>query len=115
MKKPRTRKERIEFIARKKGKRGAEFFIYMTDREVKNYFDLIYPAIKDILDAHPDDDTAQCLRCGWNVEYKIECACGINRCVFSEEEWKEDIEHGNFSEMRESDKEFIKNDYQTLG
>jgi len=111
LKKPTARKERLEFIEKKKGKRGMDFFLYMTDREVKNYFDLLYPSIKDKPDATAADDTVQCLRCGYDVEHHLECACGVDRCVFTEEEWKDDIEDGSFSEMKRLDKDFIKNGF----
>ncbi|WP_313077025.1 hypothetical protein [Lacrimispora sp.] len=112
MKKPTTRKERLEFIEKKKGKRGTEIFLYMTDREVKKYFDLIYPSMKDRPDATDANDTIQCLRCGSDVEHHLLCACGVDRCVFSEAEWKDDIAGGNLSEMKTWDIEFIKNGYR---
>lgn len=87
-------------------------FLFMTDREVKSFFDLLYPSIKERPDATAADDTVQCLRCGCDVEHHLECDCGVDRCVFTEEEWKDDIEDGNFSEMKEWDKEFIKNGFR---
>lgn len=50
MKKPTTRKERIEFIIQKKGRHVADIFILMTDKEVKSFFDAIYTTIKNAPD-----------------------------------------------------------------
>ena len=60
----------------------------MTGWEVKQYFDAIYSLIKVQPNATVADDAVQCIRCGCDVEHHLECACGIDRCVFSEEEWK---------------------------
>lgn len=111
MKKPSNRRERIEFICRKRGNRISDIFTLMTDREVKAYFDYIYPAIKDNQDATVADETVQCVRCGCNVEHHFECGCGYDRTVFSEEDWKRDIEDNSYSDLSELDKEFISNGY----
>lgn len=111
MRKPSNRKERINFICQKHGQRIKDIFIYMTDRELKQYFEMIYPLIKDKADATKTDDTVQCIRCGCDVEHHLECECGIDRCVFSEEDWKDDIDGGNWSEMKQRDLEFIENNY----
>lgn len=112
MKKPQNRKERIEYICRKKGQRIADIFIYMTDREVKQYFEAIYPKIKDKEDATANDDEVQCIRCGCNVEHHFECLCGYDRAVFTEEDWKMDIEINRWSELKGLDEEFIENGYK---
>lgn len=112
MKKPSNRRERINFIIRKKGKRTADIFTLMTDREVKMFFDAIWPRIKDASDATSDADEVQCVRCGCNVEHHFECLCGYDRAVFSEEDWKMDIEDKNWSELRYADEEFIANGYK---
>lgn len=83
----------------------------MTDREVKEYFDCIYPAIKEKPDATASDETVQCIRCGCNVEHHFECGCGYDRVVFSEENWKRDIEDNSYSDLSELDKQFISNGY----
>lgn len=115
MKKPSNRKERIDFIIRKKGKRISDIFIKMTDREVKNFFDKNYPIIKNKEDSTNKDETVQCIRCKCDVEHHLECDCGIDRCVFTEEEWKDDIEYGNYSNLKNTDKDFIKNGYKIKG
>lgn len=109
MKKPSNRHERIEFICQKKGQRISDIFTLMTDREVKKYFDAIYLRIKDKPDATAADEAVQCVRCGCDVEHHFECACGYDRAVFSEDDWKRDIEDNSWSELSELDKEFIAN------
>lgn len=111
MKKPKSRKERINFIIQKKGKHTLELFASMTDREVKQFFDLIYPSIKDVPDATGDDEV-QCMRCGANVIHHFECLCGWDRAVFSEFDWKMDIEDENWSDLKKLDEEFIANGYK---
>ena len=111
MRKPSNRIERINFICQKKGQRIKDIFIYMTDRELKRYFDMIYPLIKDKQDATKADDTVQCIRCGCDVEMHLDCNCGVDRAVFTEEEWKNDIDSADWSEMKHWDLEFIKNNY----
>lgn len=111
MKKPSNRRERIDFICKKKGQRIKDTFIYMTDKELKLYFDILYPTLKNSPDATKVDDTVQCIRCGYDVEHHLECGCGTDRCVFTEEEWKDDIDCSNWSEMKHMDLEFIKNNY----
>lgn len=111
MKKPSNRRERIEFICQKRGQRISDVFTLMTDREVKKYFDYIYPSIKDKPDMTTADEAVQCVRCGCDVEHHFECACGYDRAVFSEEDWKRDIEDHDFSDLTEFDKKFIANGY----
>lgn len=112
MRKPNTRRERINFICQKKGKRIFDIFTLMTDKEVKQYFDAIYPLIKNKPDATDVDDEVQCVRCGCNVEHHFECLCGYDRAVFSEEDWKMDIEDNDWSEMKYLDEKFIANGYK---
>ena len=111
MKKPSNRCERINFVCQKKGKHALEIFSLMTDREVKQFFDAIYPKIKDTPDAIERDNLVQCVRCGCDVEHHFECLCGYDRAVFSDEDWKMDIEDNNWSEMKSLDEEFIANGY----
>lgn len=115
MKRPNNRRERIQFICRKKGWRASEIFALMTDKEVKQYFDAVYPLLRDKPDATPEDDETLCLRCGCSVEHHFECLCGYDRAVFSEEDWKRDIEDGNWSELKGLDQEFIANGYHIGG
>ena len=84
----------------------------MTDREVKAYFDKIYPKIKDKADATSKDDEIQCVRCGCSVEHHFECLCGWDRAVFSEEDWKLDLETHKYSELRHMDEKFIADGYK---
>ena len=114
MRKPKTRNERIKFICRKKGNRYLEMFALMTDREVKIFFDGLYPLIKDKPDSTNHDEEVTCVRCGCTVEHHFECICGYDRAVFSEEDWKMDIEDHNWSELRHLDEEFISNGYKIV-
>ena len=114
MKIPRTRSDRIKYICQKKGKRALEMFALMTDKEVKQYFDAVYPLIKDKPDATSANDEVQCVRCGCNVEHHFECLCGYDRAVFSDEDWKIDIQNNSWSELKGMDEEFIANGYHAL-
>ena len=112
MRKYKNRKERIDFVQKKKGRKFVEFvFPDMTDKEVKQYFNLLYPVIKDSPDLNGEPEI-ECIRCGCPIEHHFECICGYDRSVFSEEDWKMDIENNNWSEMRSLDEEFIANGYK---
>lgn len=111
MRKPKSRKERVAFLLQKKGKGFKELLACMTDREVKQFFDSIYPQIKDLPDAATDDEV-QCIRCKCNVTHHFECLCGWDRAVFDEFSWRMDIEDGDLSELPELDKEFMANGYK---
>lgn len=112
--KPKNRKERVEFIAKKKGLDFAFLMYSMTDGEVKNFFEKIYPVIKDTDDFDGVKQKPTCIRCGCEVNsyFTTECACGYNRAVYSEEDWKYDIENHSDRERLEEDFEFIANGYK---
>lgn len=88
MKKPKNRKERIEFLHRKKGEFGIYGMEYLTDREVKNHFEKYYPSIKDAPDYIYKEPDITCCRCGCTVfvDTTYECQCGINKVAFSKDE-----------------------------
>lgn len=92
MRKPKNRKERIEFLSRKMGRESADLFVYFTDKEVKQHFDGIYLKIKN----RPDYETkaSTCMRCGEEVIYHYECGCSTeyNRVVFDNDMWLDDLE-----------------------
>lgn len=112
MNKFKNRKSRIEFMTKNRGRRFVELLcVDMTDRELKQYFNLLYPLIKDLPDLESDVE-AQCIRCGCDVEHHFECLCGYDRAVFSEEDWKRDIEDNSWSDLRGLDEEFIENGYK---
>jgi ribosomal protein S27AE len=90
MRKPTTRKERIEFLINKQGYTVASSLLTVTDREVKKYFDMFYKHLKDKEDVK--EKRVTCMRCGAEVEHHFECNCGYDRAVFSEEDWIEDIQ-----------------------
>lgn len=116
MKKPLNRRERIEFICQKKGKHISDIFTLMTDHEVKVYFDYIYPVIKEKPDVTAIDESVQCIRCGSNVEIEFNtyCQCGMNRAVYSSEDWKRQIKQDmdDDIELSDEDKTFISNGYK---
>lgn len=113
MNKFKNRKSRIEFIQKKKGRKFVEFvFPDMTDKEVKQYFEALYPKIKDDPDWTESDDIVSCVRCGCDVIHHFDCLCGYDRAVFSEEDWKRDIEDNGFCENPGLDEEFIANGYK---
>lgn len=111
MRKPSNRRKRIEYICQKKGRRISDIFTLMTDKEVKSYFDAVYPSLKNKPDINELDETVQCVRCGCDVEHHYECGCGYDRVVFSEEDWKRDLEDNGWSDLNDLDREFIANGY----
>lgn len=113
MKKPSNRKERVEFIAKKKGLDFAFLMYYMTDGEVKTFFEKLYPTLKNMQDFSGEKKPI-CVRCNCEVEsyFSTECACGDNRAVYSEEDWKYDIENHSERERLDEDYDFIANGYK---
>lgn len=111
MKKPSNRKERIEFIDKKYGNDFARSFYKSTDKEVKEFVNLRYTALKNKEDYVYETPVSTCIRCGEEVLHHQECGCGIDRAVFDNYGWKDDIESN--SDRIEGDEEFIANGYKS--
>ena len=110
---PRNRKERINLIINKLGNDMALLFVSSTDREVKKFIDENYNWLKGKEDYK--EPISKCIRCEEEVIHHMECGCGYDRTVFSEEEWKEDIENNSEDIDRcNMDKEFIENGYKII-
>lgn len=77
-KKPSNRKERVGFLIRKIGFDVISKSISsMTDREVKPFFEEVYPTYKDREDYQvPEYKTPECLVCDGETIMDWECACG---------------------------------------
>lgn len=110
MRKPTNRKDRLKFIAQKKGVEFAQSLYLMTDSELKQFFDSIYETLCSKPDYNPLNEQPTCIRCGSKVEIEFHtyCLCGEDRAVYSEDEWKRDIMSHTDSERCEEDAEFIK-------
>ena len=77
----KNRKERLEFIARKKGQAFISDMVYMTDRQVKafaNQFYALYSKLPDYVEHQYQFPV--CKKCGVEVIINYECYCGINEC-----------------------------------
>ncbi|MCQ4924983.1 hypothetical protein NE686_17920 [Tissierella carlieri] len=103
--KARNRKERIEFLIKKIGLPATQSLLTVSDREVKKYYETVYPIIKDRTDYEYNLSTP-CIRCGSDVVWKSECGCGENRAVFDNEGWLDDIENNDV--RLPGDEEFLK-------
>lgn len=110
LKKLKNRKERIEFIIKKLGIGTAQGMLLLSDKEIKKFVDSIYIRLKDKNDYQEKEST--CLRCGEEIIHHTECGCGYNRAVFSEWDWKDDIESFDEEDRCPQDKEFIENGYK---
>lgn len=109
MKKPSNRKERMEFILLKLGADTVQSMYAMTDKEVKFFFDSIYPRIKDRDDYYQEKKDSVCIRCNTIVETEFHtwCSCGEDRAIYTEFDWKDDIDSN--SDRVDGDMEFINN------
>ena len=112
MKKPKNRKERINFAIDKLGITTAQLLLTSTDKEVKDFVDSVYLSLKDLESYIPIEST--CIRCGEGIIHHTDCGCGYDRAVYNEEDWKDDIESFDISFRRPEDEEFIKNGYKTI-
>lgn len=112
MKKPKNRKERIDFIIAKLGNDTGLLFLSSTDREVKKFIDENYNWLKEKEDYQPP--ISRYIRCNEEVIHHTECGCGYDRTIFSEEDWKDDIESFDEAYRFSKDKEFIRNGYRML-
>lgn len=86
MKKPRNRRERIEFLTKKLGSYFTQGMVAFTDKEVKKFTDGVYENLKDKEDYVASEIESICIRCNKPVLYHYECDCGFDRAVFSKED-----------------------------
>ena len=116
MKKPCNRKERINFIRKKFGNDVVSAFASLTDKEVRNYFEEIYPSIKNKEDYKYKSKESLCIKCNDVIEITYNCQCGS--CYFLEEDWKSDIkynlENGLENDLDEQDMKFMSNGYKLI-
>lgn len=81
--KPLNRKSRLQWLESKKGLDYIKEMYMFTDREVKEWFDRVYPLYKD--DPPFSRDTSselpECLVCESEVRITWSCACGDNECI----------------------------------
>ena len=93
MKKPSNRKERINFIEKKKGYDFATTLVYLTDSELKRFFNFLWKkGLKNQIDFAPSFKPATCLRCNKEVEFISVCGCGERRAVIDLEGFESDDE-----------------------
>ncbi|MDF2543467.1 MAG: hypothetical protein K0S47_3185 [Herbinix sp.] len=113
MKIPSNRKEKVKFFRKKLGCEIADNWLSdKSDKEVKRLFELYYPKMKDKEDYKESEIKVTCIRCGCEVIHHHECNCGMDRAVFSEEDWKDDIDSN--SDRLQGDEEFMKNEFKLL-
>ena len=76
--KPQNRKERVAFLINKLGKDVIlKTVAFMNDKEMKDFFETMYPLYKDRNDyITPDYKQPECLVCGSVTITHWECACG---------------------------------------
>jgi len=112
LKKPTNRKERLHFIALKCGYKVAEALYILTDREVKELFELKYKHLKEM--PNYTEQSAICIRCHSEVEteFNTYCCCGMNRAVYDRDGWERDIKDYGDNSRLEADADFIANGYQ---
>ncbi|MCY9738139.1 hypothetical protein M5X17_31090 [Paenibacillus alvei] len=84
MKFPSTRKERLKWLEKKKGMDYVMTMYTLTDREVKQWFNSVYPIYKDAPDYVPTIHDIECLVCGGDVITTWTCACGDNMAIIDE-------------------------------
>jgi hypothetical protein len=111
LRKPRNRRERMDMISQKYGYKTAQSLYFLTDKEVRMFFDQQYKRMlkmPDYVDSQP-----VCIRCNSEVEIEFHtyCSCGEDRAVYSIEDWKQDIKDNDKNTL-EADNEFIANGYQ---
>ncbi|MEK4503610.1 hypothetical protein [Bacillus sp. FSL R12-0069] len=77
-KKPRNRKERVDFLIKKMGFDViGRLLVSMTDREVKYLFEGAYLTYKDREDYQtPEYSPPDCLVCGCETVVHWDCGCG---------------------------------------
>lgn len=114
MKKPTNRKERINMITQKFGLDFASGMYMSTDKEVREFFESLYPRLQKMPDFIAEEHVPVCKRCGVPVdmEFHTYCQCGTDRAVYSEADWKRDIEDHDDSDRLTEDIEFIANGYK---
>lgn len=75
--KPTNRKDRVDFITKKLGGEIVHSLAKMNDKELKNFFNNIYPKYKDAVDyQRPKFEMPICFVCGGETETTWNCACG---------------------------------------
>lgn len=74
--KPSNRKERLEWIQQKKGIDYVMGMYLLTDREVKKWFEKVYPYYKDAPAYERVTEQPVCLVCDNEVTILWNCSCG---------------------------------------
>ncbi|ACA57570.1 hypothetical protein N494_18760 (plasmid) [Clostridium botulinum A2B7 92] len=92
MKKPANRKERVNFIIKKKGLDFANFTLLMSDGEVKKFFDKLWEnGLRNMPDYEvPELEPSICLRCGTEITWHSECGCGEDMAIIDQLDWDEE-------------------------
>lgn len=84
--KPNNRKTRLEWIEEKKGIDYVMSMYALTDREVKEWFDRVYPLYKDAPKYESQRFNPECLVCESEIRIIWECACGENEGIIDEDD-----------------------------
>lgn len=92
MRKSANRRERIGFIAKKCGRDVLAGLAYLSDKELKSFFEERWTSLSQMPDS-PSTDEVLCIRCRAPIatEFTTYCKCGKNRAIYDEETWTQDI------------------------
>ncbi|AWQ17045.1 hypothetical protein C1N92_20305 [Bacillus velezensis] len=98
---PKRRKERVKFLIDKLGEKTVSSTIaVMTDREVKRFFDEMYPLYKDRENFSSDYQTPTCLVCESPTYIKWDCDCG-NAVIDEDDSVIQDLKNrGEYEKIR---------------
>lgn len=86
MGKPQSRKERLEWLREKKGIDYVMSMYAMTDKEVKDFFERVYPLYKDTPNYERKASVPECLVCETEIRITWDCACGENLAIIDEDD-----------------------------
>jgi hypothetical protein len=95
--KPKTRKQRVQWLSKKFGSEAVVVWAEKTDREVKREFERMWLLYKDAPDHDRKRIAVPCIICGWEPEWHSKCGCGEDLAVFSEDDpdYAERMEEAN--------------------
>jgi hypothetical protein len=84
--KPNTRKTRMQWLCEKKGIDYVMSMYSLTDREVKDWFESVYPLYKNSPNYKSELHHPECLVCNSEVRITWDCACGENVAIIDEDD-----------------------------
>lgn len=102
VRKPKGRKERVDFLIKKMAFAViGSSLVSMTDREVKQFFEEVYPFYKNKEDyKNPEYKSPECLVCGDIAVAHWDCCCGHAIIYENDTALQELKDSGEFDEIR---------------